>query len=94
MTDSRLDYLHQDDVELLFVINALNRCILSVDASHVDGTHLNNTPVADLPFQMVLATPFHTPCNILHGGGAHFWAVAIPIAACSDSLNRVRERQR
>jgi hypothetical protein len=92
MTDSRLDYLHQDDVELLFVIKALNGCILSVVVWLVDGTHSNNTPAADLPVQMELATPFRKLRNTSHGG-AHFWVGAISIAACSYCLNSMRKRQ-
>jgi hypothetical protein len=58
-----------------------------------DGTHLNNIPAADLLIRMGLVIPFRTPCIVLHGGGAHFWAGAVPIAACSDCLNSVRKRQ-
>jgi hypothetical protein len=63
------------------------------DVWHADGTHLNNTPAADLPVQMALATPFRKPRNTSHDGGTHFWVVAIPVAACSDCLNSVKKRQ-
>jgi hypothetical protein len=88
-----LTYLYQDDVELLLVINALNGCILSVVVWLVDGMHSNNTPAADLPVQMELATPFHKPRNTSHGGGAHFWVGAISIAACRNCLNSMRKRK-
>ena len=94
MTDSRLDLsLYQDDLELLLVINALNGCVLSVVVWLVDGMHLNNILVADLPAPMALATLFHTPRSTSHGGGAHFWAGTVPVAACSDCLNSVRKRR-
>jgi hypothetical protein len=43
---------------------------------------------------MVLATLLHKLRSVSHGGGAHFWAVTIPVAACGDRLNSQRERQR
>ncbi len=83
MTASR----HRDDMELLFVINALDGCILSVVVWLVDDMHSSNTLAADPPVQTVLATPFHIPRNTSHGGGAHFWVGTISIAACSNCLN-------
>jgi hypothetical protein len=52
----------------------------------------NNKLVADLPILMVPATLLCKPRNTSQGGGAHFWAGAIPIAARSDCLNNMRKR--
>lgn len=60
-------------------------------AWRADGTHWNNIHDGVRPTPMALTAPLHTPRSASHGGGDHFWAVAIPPSQIAvDMLHRYR----